>query len=538
MVKKDYEILKIFKRDPNREISTSEIIKELEKEEYEQIQSILSDKYMDKAKIKEAKEKKARLHRKTLYHLTKLVQKKILKQSKEGRKGEKFFVLGIDEGEEIVLDSLLKRSIKLIKPKTPDMEMEGYEKKGIIHKVEEPSWISRLNSIMLECSMFKNLGELKNIVSICFTNINDSIALNDFQEMINDRKKTHTFLNKLNLKCKDHGRRASCIINVSDVKDKVTTLGVLKDSLESKLTNIKFIFEIDGKTLNEDELFFAKIIKLFLKFNVNLYIKNNNLHKAPYMLGKFGPYTFEEKEWALYQKELKGKLYGLVCAQSTVLVDVEKFFRENPKSIESFNDLIDKIVNSLLISNSLQRRKSAEFFESLIKVFKEYSREFFMFSKNYIRFWNYGWNRENFDQEFLLEFMATSKEKVNRFCFYEDTIYKSCGMPTRFRVAFSCVFDGFVKNILTAQKHKELNINDLKDFYKEDIANLINIKENLFNIFDGGDLMNISKTTGNFDTKQIVREISFVLNSYNIHFFRYRFSKIKEIDVRLDKFIK
>ncbi len=537
MVKKDYEILKIFRKEPNKEFSTSHIVKEIENEEYALIQSVLSDKYSDKTKVRQAKEKKARLHRKTLYHLSNLVQKKILKQNREGKRGEKFFVLAIDAGEEIILDSLLRKSIKLIRPKIPDMEMAGYERSGIVHKVEEASWISRVNSILVECHMFKGFGELRNMISVCFTNINDSLALNDFQYLMNDKKKTYSFLSGLNSKCKDYGRNACCIVKISEIKDKSTVKAILREYLRNNLKQVYFIFDMDGKNLKENELFFMDIIKLFLDYNVDLYIKNNNIHKAPYIIGKFGPYTFDDKEWELYEKELKGKLYGLLCAQSTVLVDVEKLFRENSKNIETFNELIDKIVNSLLISNSLQRRKSTEFFESLINTFQEYSKEFFMFSRNYIRFWNYGWNRENFDQEFLLNFMSSSKEKVNRFCFYEDTIYKSCGMPTRFRVAFSCVFDDFVKDVFTRRRYKQLNISDLKDFYREDILNLINVKEHLFDIFDGGDLMNINKI-GSVDVKNIVREISFILNSYNIHFFRYRFSKLKEVNISLDKFIK
>jgi len=46
------------------------------------------------------------------------------------------------------------------------------------------------------------------------------------------------------------------------------------------------------------------------------------------------------------------------------------------------------------------------------------------------------------NQNYVIELIKSTKEEIDNFCVSEETIYKSCGMPTRFKVAFSCLFNG------------------------------------------------------------------------------------------------
>ncbi len=533
-------ILGLFKRNPHAELSTSEIVENIEKNKILGIEEILKQKYSDKEQIKKAKREKAQLHRKTLYHLNELVDRSILRVKKEGKKGTKYFELDIEEGEELSIDSVKKKSIITIsKPKqSPSLPIEGYEQKGIIHRLEPATWIERLNSILIECQRFDDLKELLHFISTCFSNVNDVIALNDFELLFHkyDSERMENFINKLNSRCSDYGKRICCIFDMTNFKNEEEVIKFLKNYQHSKHKNISFIFDTKVREFQEHSLFFEKIIKIMEDKEDYLYIKNQDLHEAPYLIGRGGPYAFDENEWRRYKKDLQKKMHCLICAHSSIMVDGQRFFEEYKRDPEEFRKFNMKVAHALLNANSIQRRRAEELFSDLILLNEPYVKDLFIFSKNYIRFWNYGWKREDFDQDFLIDMLKKSKDSIDRFCLSQETIYNSCGMPTRFRIAFSFAFESFVKDIFSKSLFKKFVISGIKDFYKEDIKKILEDKERLFGVFDGGDMITFNRI-GKIDSKDIIREISFIMNTYKIPFFRWKFGDVKGKDLSLGRFI-
>jgi len=539
-MKAQKSILEVFRRNPHSVFSTSEIVKKTEPKKFETIKGELDNEFNDSERIKKAKRKKAKLHRKILYHLNKLVEKGILRVTKEGKKGEKYFALDIEEGEEIVIDKYKKgKSIHISKPQTPAIPIEGYEQKRIIHKLEPSTWIERLNSILIECPMFDSFKGLIHFITTCFSNINDTIALNNFESCLEDHEPNQIikFIQKLNDRCSDYGKKVSCSLEVSNIREDSKVLELLKAYKKEKVKNISFIFECENKDIDAKPTFFEKLIKIFSGSELNLYIKNKKICSSPYILGRAGPYKFDENEWDDYKRELRGELKSVICSQATVMVDTDRFFEEESRNLDKFKEFNLKIAESLLVTNSIQRRRSEEFFNEIIKLNEMHVKDIFIFSRNYVRFWNYGWKREDFDPETLINLFTNSKKAVDKFCISEDTIYKSCGMPTRFRVAFSCAFEIFVKDIFSKAKYKKFQIKGIKDFYDEKIKKILEVKEKLFKVFDGGDLISFYRI-GSLDPKDIVREILFVLNTYKLPFFRWNLKCIKESDMKLNEFLR
>ncbi len=310
----------------------------------------------------------------------------------------------------------------------------------------------------------------------------------------------------------------------------------MKVAVESKLKNLRFIFDITQKEYQEHSSFFESLINLFSRTDLSIYFKNQGVHRAPYFIGRAGPYTFDEASWSRYKRDLWGNIPYLVCSQSTVMVDTERFYAQEGKNVEVFNNLMERIINSLLSSNIMQRANCNEYFESLIKLNDKYTREYFMFSRNYIRFWNYGWKRPDFDQNSMINLFKEAKSMIDKFCSWEETIYKSCGMPTRFKVALSCAFEEFIKDIFSKSKYSRFYIHDIKDFYRPEVKEILNTKEKLFKYFDGGDLISLYKT-GSLDVDEVLREVGFLLSSYNIPFFRLNFNNIQYQDISLNSYL-
>ena len=82
----------LFKKNPQKEFSTTEIAEEAYKEEFYEIEASLKRSINDKGTILKAKREKGKLHRRLLHQLNKLVNDEILSVIKVTGKGEKHFI--------------------------------------------------------------------------------------------------------------------------------------------------------------------------------------------------------------------------------------------------------------------------------------------------------------------------------------------------------------------------------------------------------------------------------------------------------------
>jgi hypothetical protein len=121
----EQRILNKFKKEPLREISTTEIVREACPEEYSRIIEGLHSELSDKKNFLLAKRKKGQLHRKILYHLNDLIKNNILKVSSVKGKGEKYFSLAIDEGQLVVEKK--NTQVVITKPTISTSMIEDYE---------------------------------------------------------------------------------------------------------------------------------------------------------------------------------------------------------------------------------------------------------------------------------------------------------------------------------------------------------------------------------------------------------------------------
>src|SRR3989344_479800 len=526
MADKKQEILDVFRRKPGEEFSTTYIVSRVYSEDFLKLNNILNDKFSDERKKKNAKRGLASLHRKTLYYLNTMVNEDLLKETSIGKKNEKCFTLNLD---------VLAATSQGFDEPVPVVPIEGYMERGITHRLDEAGWVERVNCVLIEGSVVENLNELNKLTAVSMKNVNDVVGINDFEMQIN--RDTISFLRKLNSRFSDYGRQVCLIIDFTNLVDSNVLFKLVSDVLDLKLNNLTFIFDVQPREFQDNSDFFEKLIKLYQEFGKEIYIKNQGVHKAPYVLGKAGPYTFSEKEWATYKSEVYGRLKGIALGQSTVMVDADSFIKEPNFNSDEFNRLMKKISESFLIINSIQRRKAENYFSGFVR-YGSMPKEILFLAKDYIRFWNYGWKRKNLEQEMLIEAIKKKKEAVNNFCIYEETIYKSCGMPVRFKIAFSCAAMEFIKNFFSKPKYMQFYIEDIKDFYKPEVKEILRTKEKIFEIFDGGDLISFYKRS-NYNAEDIMREISFILGTYKIPFFRYSFlQKFNETEQTLMRFIQ
>jgi len=520
-------IISLF-RKLSSELSTSQILEKIN-EDYVGLK-----KKLKLTKDPELKRKIAQIHRRTLHHLNKLVNLNILSVVKHGERGEKFFKLTIKENEEIYeLSPQYKKRIIISRPVFPSIPIEGYEQKGLIMKYEPATWIDRLNSVVIFSEKTKDKDQLYNLLTEnIFPIINDTASLENFETIIN-KQDVSDFLEKLNSECEDYGKNICITINISELKNKENFLKLLKMFTQHKLENIKFIFSLEPIDLEEHFNLFLKLIEICAKNKRLFYIKNKKIQKSPYFVGKAGPYCFIDKEWQ-FAEELRKNILCLGCSQSSVIIDVDKFYKEYGLDIEKFSQLMLNISKSTLFANSIQRRKSGEYFKNVSYLNKNYEADFLILSRNYIRFWNFGLSQPGVNPEFVLNMINESKKKIDEFAAAEETIYKSCGMTTRFKIALSCAFEK--SGELSPAKYTHIEIKDFDDLYKKELTKKLLAREAVCNLFDGGNEVTFYYK-GTLDPETIIRQINIILTNYKIPLFNYDFKNIKG-DLKITSFLE
>jgi len=224
--------------------------------------------------------------------------------------------------------------------------------------------------------------------------------------------------------------------NISDI-NKPVILNFAEKFVKLDYNNIFLILDMSATELSEHADFFESLVTHKMAAGNKIYIKNQSLYPAPYFLGRAGPYTFSKEAWKNYKTYI-GKMYGLVCSQGTIAIDIERFFTEFGEfNVAEFNKLLFDATKSILFANSAQRRQEATLFEYFIKLNSPYEREFFNFSRNYLRIWNYGWKKPGADPRFVEDLLKSVKARITKFANFEERIYNACGMPTKFKIAFS-----------------------------------------------------------------------------------------------------
>jgi len=533
----ELKILDIFRKDPSLRLTTSQVVSMIEREEFEEIEKVLKSDFYTRERKKEALRKKAKLHRRILYYLNKLVKANFLSVYGEIGKGEKIFGLSLVPGEEIMIEDL--RRIKIsIKPPSPALPIEGYEQKGILKKYEEGTWINRVNSILLEGSCFEDLGSLLNYINNSILLINDSLFINEFEKFLGSEKyEISSFFSKISDFINDFGKRIIFSINLEKIpKEKQENLELIVKIASSSFPRPHFVFSTNNKILQEKFAIFSRILEVLSNFQIPIYIRNSQFTDSPYFRGICGVYSFDEAEWRSYVENFKGSVKALSCSHFTIALDLSRFAEEFKLRVYALEELLKKCCESMLIGSSIQRKKIDEYFKFLVKTNEGKEHVVFGLSRNYLRLWNYEWIRKNYDTELMLSVLDRIKRTVTEFSSVEETIYKSCGMPIRFKVSISPAVYDYYKYSFSKPEYELLKIGNPLDLYENSsIKQKLELNESIVDLFNGGHVIEIYKV-GKFDPEELCREISYILGLYKFPFIHVDTSGVKKVNLMLTEF--
>lgn len=546
MNKTEQRIIQALSLRRESDISTSSLVKEIFPEKYEEIVSLLNNPQRDLELIKIGKRNKARLHRQLLYHLNKLCEEEFVRITRIEGKGEKFFSLNKDKMIHNKRDHDVHRvmeSMSSIEGNTPTLSgIEEYEEEKIVKRFDSQNWLTKINSFVLETSRFPNIKKLYEVINELYPVFNDVVGLLDFQEIAEKSsvEEQTNFLRKINIDTKDYNKYINLIFDLTKVKNYVKVTDFFDIFSDVNPDKVFVIFQTNSKTLSNQNRLVNSVIKNFSEKKIKVNIQNVDLHKAPYMIGRAGAYTFDEEDWEKYCSEVRGKTIGVCCSETSIYIDIYRSFKDKV-NYSAFRELIMKTSKALLLATSTQRKKSDSLFRPINKMNNNYQNKFFSFSYNYIRLWNYDllFNQEQDNGSGFVVFndlLMSAVDELSEFCSSEETIFRSCGIPIRFKIVLSSTFRRFDKDFLSPRIYKKVLIKSLSDYYTESIIKDIKRRESLYNVFKGGDRVRFFRD-GKSLPEEIISEFHFLLTNHYLPFFTYDFRSLKG-ELTLDSFFR
>ncbi len=371
-------ILELFK--DGKEYSTSEVVNAI---------------YADIVSVDPSLNTKAKLHRKLIYHLNKLVDNKILRVSSYKSKGEKVFRAARD----LIID--LPHNKVVISNK--ELSLKGLEQEDSV--IQFKPFGIMINSLMIN-AISLDLSNLSTMLKDLYKEVNDVIAilniehllasssideLNNFfsgiTKIINDRKLS-LLINYKNPKAHYLGKAYSCLKNNENIE---VILMLREEDFLSKTKEL--VNSIDA------------LKDAGLKINISV-----NSSRVSFS-GNGGAYTTrinDEDQSANQFANQFGNQFGdqidndrivSVVSTNTVCVDIAKIKALPAKKIK---ELLMKITKGLHHVNAHQQLES----EKLFPIIKSYGGKITR-GKNSIRFWNYNWKTD----EQLLNLIEEIKEE-------------------------------------------------------------------------------------------------------------------------------
>jgi hypothetical protein len=523
----DVSILEVFRREPAKSFATTEMVRDVFKEEW----AVLSDQLRSNEKhaIRRGYAQKAKLHRKLLYHVNKLLEQQLLVVAGTRGKGEKLFRLAMEEGELIVQGGAHK--IVISKPESVTTKIDGDEQDGFVRKFLPGTWLTKHDAILLDGLAFPNLTALQQRLQQVFPLVSDAIAVIHFEHIVGktSQDEVEHFLRSLALDAHDYDVAVTLSIALGE-PGAAQLLPLLRRFLPDGLPRrLAFVFNLTPRDLTRHEQTFRELFTIFSEGKWKLTLKNGAIFAPPVFFGRAGPYAFSNADWDHFLRNIRGKTDSCVVAQTSLVVDITRFF-ESGGTITGFREMLARVGHAFFEVDEHRRRHE---FSTPPMASPDASKEFFKTGRNYVRFWNYDWEEERYP---LIELLGSVKEDLDRFCATQETIFKSCGLPIRFRIGMSSSFAKFDEDFFSDRRYSKTAIASTKDLQTKAMKRYLSIRERLFGTFEGADRLRFFLARG-VPVEESLHMARYLLSAYDLPSFTFDYQG-KSGELKLTSFLE
>ncbi|MFT4310640.1 MAG: hypothetical protein ACMXYC_03335 [Candidatus Woesearchaeota archaeon] len=479
-----------------------------------QVTFVLQDKVSDSKQKRQAMAQKAVLQRRILHHLHVLEQKKAIRIVHVGHKGEKTYA-GVYEVS----------STPVQNPGTPIL---GYEQKKIVYRFGQDAWAAKLNAVFFQCSQYETLQEMNTTLFELMVYVNDCIIINESESLFT-RFSLESILEAIFMwerQSKDYDIRLCFSFNSRALDRFDVVLNFFRTVLPLVSSSLLFVFYVTGRELMQKNTFYEEIIRLFSYYKRKLNIKNNDLLSSPLGVGKSGPYSFYQ-----WDKKQTQPFFG--CVQSTVIVDIKRFFDEYTQA-SAFHVMMEKIAQTLFEVNALQRRYAQQYFPVLSR--NNTHQYLFSHSCQLIRFWNTEFEHPLMNRAEIITLLESVKETLLLFSQTQRIIYNSCGMPCRFFLQFATAYrKAMGYNFFEA--YDRITLRSMGELYHKRLKEELLFKEQLSTLCNAGNEVRFYRE-GSVEASDVLKELQAILYLYKLPFFCYNFAHRSSTSLTLQQFME
>ena len=478
-------VIDCFSNQNQPVLSTSELVRTVFVQEM---------RLLDGLEEKLAKRERARLHRKLLYHLQKLVAANILEIVGIQGRGEKRFSLSSKES------SIVRGNTQVVIRKQDVLETPIDKLDGLVGFMRE-SWLYKVDALALEAKSFNDLYELSEAVEDFSQITRDVIGVLNFDVLLG-KGDTEEFIEVISrMQCS-----VSLVFDLEQLYDNKRLIRFCRSFALLRPQNASVVFSASAKALLQHQELLSKVIALFTKHSIKLNFKNNNVHNPPIVCGRAGAYSVSLKSWKSY---LAAPKKGLVLGFASVIVDLKTGHAH-------------KLGKEAARALFLVARKRYELTSLLSKKGIVCS-----YGLDMVRLWNYDVSSETLVQE-----IKSTYEVISQFSELQERIYRACGLPIHSHISLSSAFAKAAS--LSSRSYSKVRVSHMNRLQQEDYLSLLRIRESLCKYFLC-DRVRIFRY-GSDEALNIFRELSFLLNSFSLPFITYDFSELRG-DIKLTEFL-
>jgi hypothetical protein len=522
------EILKCYVRNNNTPLTTTDIVEMVYTQELRRDNSLSQND-----KQKDYVVHKAKLHRKILHHINGLIQDDILQVHAVSAKGQKSYVPKLESNQELIVGRTEK--IIISSQANPITPILSYQAEDAIEQFQAQSWVQKINAILLECANIPDLEILQKTIINSLHAINDVAGLNDFESIVQNQQliALRNFIDIIERECNMSKKRLCIIIDFTNItKDDVMYEWFLQ-FVKQKTKQISVILDATHREMILHKDLLEKIASLFSKYQLKFNIKNDDIHKAPYLIGRAGPYTLSEKEWESYLSKTYAQSFGIALTQSTVIVDFFKLV-DKKYSAKKIEQMFIDIVKSLFIANTIQRKNARTILQSLPQSVLE-KRVFLSYSHTLIRLKNFIKLLEKSQNNMHLTLLDQIVQRTTEYAQNQEFIYFACGMPLRFKVHLSQSYRHADEQLKVSDEFVSIMLNRTQDIFSPELKKLFQQIEDSRKYVLGIETRIERKST--ISEKELIGEILLLMTTYNLPFLCYKFA-VTQSEVSLNEYMK
>ncbi|MBN1275488.1 hypothetical protein JXA12_04330 [Candidatus Woesearchaeota archaeon] len=522
------QLREFFHQHPYAEHATSEIIKAVYPDEYGRIKAALHDPLTDRESRLVAKRHKGQLHRRILYHLNRLEAEGVIAVSQTKGKGEKCYVLNQQQGRKPQHQRIPHAPMG-----QPLLRLEHYVQRRVITSYDPRGWHSRLNAVLLDTVEEDTVESLHARIASVSKHVNDVIGIYAAEQLLvkEDLDRLSKLLRQLDIDTRDNERSVCLLIDLTKVSELKYTEDFFDAFALLNPANVKVVLCITKKFLDRHQRLMKHIIRRCSEASIKLNLHDLDVHEAPIIVGNAGVYTLQKEEWRTYLDEVRGKTIGICVGQVSVGVDVHRFFQER-RTDKEFRQFILKLGQALVESSTEQRKRADAVFADINRLNKK-PHEFFRFSTSYIRLWNYDWQER--ERPHFIDLLSTAAEELAEFCRAEETIFKSCGIPIRFKATLASMFSKFDPSFCSERRYSKVTVLHSRTLQDEEMRSFIKARERIFKLFDSNDRIRIFRATP-CEPDDVLEEIKEILKQHDIPNLTYDFAE-RKADMTLSQFM-